>query len=464
MCNAQIVTMRDEELLALPSVTGSATGIDGLAALERVDWSDAERLPEAELATPVTMDEWLGLLRGADQSGDIVRTICTVQLRGLPDYPALGSGDLQSIAGHIGRTHAPEAGIAVDGEDIVLALPAGVSWVATATTVERAVIALGRPATSVHVGFGLADSGSDGQSLDDAIRLSRFAAPLAYERNLGACIMTLADEAFLGRDQLVADCLERALDADQGLRLVFQPKIDTGTQGFVGAEALLRFECEELGHVGPAEFFPIAARSGLLARLEQWVIEHAIPQIAQMASESGLAVPVSINVRGADLFADGFVESIGALIEQSDLDPRLLRVEVSEADVLARIARSEERLGALRKLGVSVALDDFGKDGATLADLRRLPLDVVKVHRAFTRDLETDETSAALIQGVMSLARVLGIETVAVGVESWSQFERLRAYGCGAVQGFLFSRPLEAAEFVSGLDRKADFRPESNSL
>ena len=429
-----------------------------MAGLEHVDWhSVPEGEDQVEAEGAISMASWMGRMSSAEELRDMTVTVCTVELRDIVDGVVLADSALQGIASELGRVHALVSGVALEEDRLVLALPEGVSWVAVATTIERAVVDQGMAATQVHAGFGLADSGAYGQTLDDAIRLSGKAAIQAYEGNLGASVMTLADEVLEGRDDAVARCLEEALDKEVGLRLVFQPKIDTGTQEFVGAEALLRFQSEELGEVGPSEFFPIAARKGLLARLERWVIEHAIPEIAELASAHGLSVPVSINVRGADLLEEGFVESIGALLEEHSLDAALLRVEVTEADVLARLDAAEERLGALRAIGVGVALDDFGKQGATLADLRRLPIDIVKVHRAFTRDMETDATSSALIQGVMSLSRALGIQTVAVGVESWGQFETLRSYGCSAVQGFLFSPPLEASAFISRLDGQAAF-------
>lgn len=443
--------MSDNELPALPSAASNET-LEGMTGLEHVDWQsvpDAEE--EVEIEGAISLADWVERMCATDDQNDVAVTVCTVELKDLVKTDQLPQATLEEIAREVSRVHALASGIALEDHRLVLALPEGVSWVAVATTIERAFVEQGIAATQVHAGFGLADSGTYGQTLDDAVRLSRKAATQAFEGNLGASVMTLADEALLGRGEVVARCLEEALDAETGLRLVFQPKIDTGTQEFVGAEALLRFQSEEIGEVGPSEFFPIAARSGLLARLESWVIEHAIPEIAALARDHGLSVPISINVRGADLLEDGFVERIGALLGEHQLDPALLRVEVTEADVLARIDSAEERLGALRAIGVAVALDDFGKQGATLADLRRLPIDVLKVHRAFTRDMEKDATSSALIQGVMSLSRALGIQTVAVGVESWGQFETLRSYGCSAVQGFLFSPPLEASAFSERL-------------
>lgn len=450
--------MSDNELPALPSAV-TADGLKGMEGLERVDWSAVEESSRAETDAEtgagsqgaVALDAWSAQVAEGLTEEAAATTICTIELRVLADAEPLDVEACEAIAQAIHEVHAPGGGIAVEDGRFLFCLPDGVSWTAVATTIERAVVSLGRSATSVHVGFGLADIGKGGQTLEDAIRLSGSAATRAYENRQGACVLTLAEEAGLSHDSVVAKCLGEALDADSGLRLVFQPKIDTGTQAFVGAEALMRFRCEELGEVGPAQFFPIAARAGLLARLEHWVIDNAIPQISRLAKNHGLTVPVSINVRGADLLADGFVERIGALLEENSLDASLLRVEVTEADVLANLDAAEERLGALRTLGVSVALDDFGKEGSTLADLRRLPVDVVKVHRAFTRDMESDESASVLIQSVMGLARVVGIETVAVGVESWSQFETLRSYGCGAVQGFLFSPPLEASDFAARL-------------
>ncbi|QDV05950.1 Phytochrome-like protein cph2 [Planctomycetes bacterium Poly30] len=448
--------MSDNELPALPSATAT-DGLEGMEGLERVDWSRAQDVSgddgAAEVPGALGLAAWQESVAAHLDEETPSGTVCTIELRVISDSRRLDDVASHAIARAIQEVHSPLGGIALEEGQFTLLLPDGVSWAAVATTIERAVASVGVSSTSVHVGFGLADIGTQGQTAEDAVRLSRIAAIRAYESHLGARVMTLSDEAGLGREEVVARRLAEALDAERGLRLVFQPKIDTGTQGFVGAEALMRFKCADLGEVGPAEFFPIATRTGLLARLEHWVIENAIPAIATMAHQHGLTVPISINVRGADLLADGFVETIGRLLATHDLDPGLLRVEVTEADVLSNLDAAEERLGALREIGVSVALDDFGKEGTTLADLRRLPVDVVKVHRAFTRDMESDETASALIQGVMSLARSVGIETVAVGVESWPQFERLRSFGCGAVQGFLFSPALEASDFIARLPK-----------
>ena len=458
---ARTGTMSDNELPALPSAA-STDGFPSMSGLERVDWQSVpEAVEPLKAVGAISRAAWVRRMSEPAEQRDVAVTVCTVELRDVVHGNELSELALRGIATEIGRVHAPVSGVALTDNRLVLALPEGVSWVAVATTIERVVVDQGMAATEVHAGFGLADSGAFEQTLDDAIRLSGKAATQAHQGNLGASVMTLADELLDGRDDTVAQRLEEALGSNRGLRLVFQPKIDTATQGFVGAEALLRFHCAELGEVGPAEFFPIAARRGLLARLERWVIENAIPEIAQLAVEHGLSVPVSINVRGADLLEEGFVESIGALLKEHSLDSALLRVEVTEADVLARIDAAEERLGALRAIGVAVVLDDFGKQGATLADLRRLPIDVVKVHRTFTRDMETDAASAALIQGVMSLSRALGIQTVAVGVESWGQFEMLRSYGCSAVQGFLFSQPLEAGVFAQRLGSQTAFKQKA---
>ncbi|MEM8709337.1 MAG: EAL domain-containing protein [Planctomycetota bacterium] len=447
--------MNNNELPPIPSAA-STDSLEGMEGLERVDWSESPDM-EVDQGVPesLTLSEWRErrmLAHGVEEPSSL---ICSVHLRQLTSGEEVDEAVMEAVARELVLVHEPEVGVVLEDALIVLELPGGVSWAAIATTVERAVVSQGLAATSVHAGFGLAEAGARGQSLDDALRLSRLAAAKAYAENMGVCELTLADEAILGRADAVAGALRSALEEDRGLRLVFQPKIDTGTQRFVGAEALLRFQCDELGEVGPSEFFPIAARAGLLERLERWVFENGIAEIARFASAHGLSVPVSINVRGADLLSEGFVEQIGSLLEASRLDPALLRVAVSEADIFARLDVAQERLEATQALGVSVALDDFGKEGSTLADLRRLPVDVVKVHKAFIRDLEDDPTAATLVQGVMSLARTVGIETVAVGVESWSQFESLRSLGCSAVQGFLFSPPLEADAFAARLREAA---------
>ncbi|MEL6716736.1 MAG: EAL domain-containing protein, partial [Planctomycetota bacterium] len=178
----------------------------------------------------------------------------------------------------------------------------------------------------------------------------------------------------------------------------------------------------------------------------------AIDSVREWSEAGQLPFPISVNVATEDLFTEDFVASLGARIEAAGIDPALLRLEVPEAGVLADLDRATERLEELRALGVSLALDDFGgEDTPGVADLKRLPIDVLKVHRSFVLGMEAEPSLDALVRGVITLAGALGIQTVAAGVETEAQLEHLAEYGCSAVQGFLLSPPLSRDAFEAKL-------------
>ena len=263
------------------------------------------------------------------------------------------------------------------------------------------------------------------------------------------------DEAERVREQTIVADLVESLVRGSGFRLVFQPKFDTSTGVVVGAEGLLRHAGGELGPVGPAEFLPIAERAGILGQLEQWVMDEGIAAISMWREERGLEFPVSLNVRGDEVVRAGFTADLARMLETAGVRPGLLRLEVSEADVLRLHDAIVPAMAELREHGVTIALDDFGRAGTSLAELRDLPIDVLKVDRSLVCEMTSDPGAAVLVEGVMSLAAALGIETVAAGVERTDQLERLEALGCRAVQGFLLAEPMEFSEFDEWLAERS---------
>ncbi|MEM9381444.1 MAG: EAL domain-containing protein [Planctomycetota bacterium] len=434
-------------------------------ALARVDALDSEPEPEEAPAAnddsdaPVLdVETWTS--RVEDLVGDATRrTVCLVLVPGL-DRLVRDRGDaaaaeaVDTARRAVLRSHAPEGGVTVaGGERLVLVLPEGVSWSPVARTVVEAVAPfLGdADADASPPAIGLAETDARGNTLRDAVHLAGLALTDARHHGGGARAFRSDEEAQRVREADVMQSVAASLSSGEGFRLVYQPKFALETNDLIGAEALLRHDGGPLGPIGPAEFVPLARRFGLLGRLDRWVLEKAVAQFAERRSDGVPEVPISVNVGPTLFFAEGLSDQITEILEDHDVDPEWIQVEVRAPDAFARLDAAEQQMAELRARGVSVALDDFGQEDVPAADLRRLPVDALKVHRSLILEVASSESAATLVEGVLSLAKVLGIETVAAGVEEETQLDLLRAFGCDAVQGFMLCPPMESEPFIERL-------------
>jgi EAL domain-containing protein (putative c-di-GMP-specific phosphodiesterase class I) len=237
--------------------------------------------------------------------------------------------------------------------------------------------------------------------------------------------------------------LRRAL-AERQLTLHYQPIIALDTGTVCGVEALVRWRHPVRGLVSPATFIPLAEATGLIVPLGRWVLEEAC-RTATSWDAAHPALSVSVNVSARQLLQDDFATDLAAVLLASGLAADRLVVEVTESVVLEDLDLALARLEAVRALGVRVALDDFGTGYSSLAYLQRLPVDALKVDRAFTAEVAAGGRSAAYARAVLTFAETLGLRTIAEGVETEAQHAELRALGCGFAQGYLYARPMDAA-------------------
>jgi EAL domain-containing protein (putative c-di-GMP-specific phosphodiesterase class I) len=230
------------------------------------------------------------------------------------------------------------------------------------------------------------------------------------------------------------------------LRLHYQPKLRMPSGDLCGMEALLRWEHPEHGLLQPAEFIPLAEESGLIVPVGEWALEEACRQNQEWmtAGFEPLVVAVNLSLRQ---FQQQHVEDVTArILRATGLDPSLLELEVTESLAMQDPERVCATLVDLKGLGVSCSIDDFGTGYSGLNHLTQFPIDKLKIDKSFVATIDTDR-EAPIVVAVVALAHGLGLEVVAEGVETAEQLERLRELGCDEVQGFLFSRPLPAAEF-----------------
>jgi diguanylate cyclase (GGDEF)-like protein len=237
--------------------------------------------------------------------------------------------------------------------------------------------------------------------------------------------------------------LRRALAQDE-LHLVFQPKIELASGAVAGLEALLRWHHPEHGTISPVEFIPIAEESGLIVQIGEWVLRSAIAQHRAWRTAGVPAVPIAVNLSARQFLNTDIVATVGAAMRDADLGAGILELELTESMSIGDPLRSADLMHQLRQLGVALSIDDFGTGYSSLSYLKRLPVDKLKIDRAFVLDVHQSGESLAMVKAIIAMAHSLHMEVIAEGVDRVEQLDALRACGCDQIQGFYFSQPLEA--------------------
>ena len=239
--------------------------------------------------------------------------------------------------------------------------------------------------------------------------------------------------------------LRRAIKRNE-FTLNYQPLLSAKDGSMVAAEALLRWTTGDDERVSPAEFIPVAESTGQIPAIGAWVLEQACLQLAAWRSRGIGPKRVAVNVSVEQLREEDFVDTVLRIIKSTDLPKGALELEITESRLIGGEPRIFERLERLRDSGISLALDDFGTGYSSLSQLKRLPISKLKIDRSFVDGIETDENNLALARAVVQIGRGLGLTIVAEGVENEEQAAIMRAEGADELQGYLFSRPLPAAD------------------
>jgi diguanylate cyclase (GGDEF)-like protein/PAS domain S-box-containing protein len=250
--------------------------------------------------------------------------------------------------------------------------------------------------------------------------------------------------------------LRRALERDEFV-LHYQPVLDLRSDMMIGTEALIRWSDPQRGLLPPSEFIPLAERIGMIGPLSDWVMDAAISQARQWHTE-GIDIDVAINLPPV-LWQIELVPKLRAAVQRHGLDPRKLMIEVTETAAMTDPDRTQRVLHELSELGVQLAIDDFGTGYSSLSRLKQMHVSTLKIDRSFVRDLPEDQDAASIVLTIIQLARNLGIQPLAEGIETLAQREFLVANGCLQGQGYHFARPLPAEEIPAAfarLSRRAD--------
>jgi len=284
----------------------------------------------------------------------------------------------------------------------------------------------------------------------------------------------------LGRDQLcfyttyLTDESSRRLAIENELRtgiqsgqlfLLYQPKYDASSGAMLGAEALVRWQSPTRGIVPPIDFIGIAEASGLIIALGEWVIHEACRQIAKWRDTYGVDIPVAINISALHLHQRSLLQVLADAISQHGINPTLLEIEITEDSLDFRDGDDTpyEILHSLSAMGLSIAIDDFGTGYSSLSQLKKMPISTLKIDRSFVNDIAINQSDYAIITAIVGLAKTLDMHIVAEGVENEEQAGKLRDLQCNVFQGFLYSKPIAAGDFVAKyLDQAPSTRGNEN--
>ena len=296
----------------------------------------------------------------------------------------------------------------------------------------------------VSCAIGIAFGGADTPDAEDVIRHAQVAMKKSKASKAAEAYQTFALDS--AREEFAMEtALRRAIENDQ-LTLVFQPICDLATGRVESFEALARWTDEQGRVHEPARFIQVAEESGLIVPLGRWAIETAARTLAGWDKRHGgdCGVKVAVNVSPLQLQRDSVPAAVGHALELAGLPGTRLKLELTESAIIADPERMSRVLMALKSLGPTIAMDDFGTGFSNLASLQTLPIDVLKIDRSFVTGMLTDRDKVAIVRAILSLAQALGMETVAEGIETPEVGQTLAALGCTYGQGWAYARPLDA--------------------
>jgi diguanylate cyclase (GGDEF)-like protein/PAS domain S-box-containing protein len=297
------------------------------------------------------------------------------------------------------------------------------------------------------------------EGADTVLRDADVAMYIAKSRGKGRCVTFEPDMhlRIVERMALRAD-LERALDDGGQFHLRYHPVVDLATAAVAGMEALVRWDHPTRGLVSPADFIPLAEETGLIVRLGRWILEEAARQARILRDSQETEFFLTVNISARQLSDPDLLDDVARMVTASGLPATRLILEITESVLLHDAEPAAARLKALKALGLRLAVDDFGTGYSSLAYLRRFPVDIIKIDKSFVDHVDSHE-GAALTRAIVDLANVLGLQTIAEGIERSGQADRLLELGCPLGQGFHYARPMTGLELEAFLSARRGAGP-----
>ena len=288
----------------------------------------------------------------------------------------------------------------------------------------------------------------DGDSTEKLLQKAEQTMTLAKSRSRNRYQFYIASvDSEMRRRRELEKSLREAL-ANNELHLVYQPQIDYSDHRVIGVEALLRWQHPQHGFVSPDIFIPLAEQNGTIVAIGEWVLDQACKQLREWHDQGFIDLRMAVNLSSVQLHHAELPRIVNNLLQVYRLPPRSLELEVTETGLMEDITTAAQHLLSLRRSGALIAIDDFGTGYSSLSYLKSLPLDKIKIDKSFVQDLLEDEDDATIVRAIIQLAKSLGMQVIAEGVETIEQEAYIVAQGCNEGQGYLYSKPLPPRELT----------------
>lgn len=325
------------------------------------------------------------------------------------------------------------------------------------TIAERILAAIAKPflvrGREYHIGASIGISLCPVHSCDAPTLMTRADSAMYQAKSVGgnsfqffSCELSKKQKHRLDMENRLYTAVEAA-----DFKLAFQPLIDLTTTRTIGVEALIRWPQEDGSYISPGEFIPIAEETGLIIRIGSWVMKEALTALQRWRLKGHTQLQMAVNLAIGQLWQPGLVQNTVNLLNQLNIPPSALTVELTEGSLMSDVQRMERTIREFRQAGIEVAIDDFGTGYSSLARLHSLPITTLKIDRSFLFGTPDDQNAVKMVNTVRQMAESMGIQALAEGIETEDQWRMLQALGCPLGQGFYFAKPMAEAAFLEKL-------------
>ena len=296
--------------------------------------------------------------------------------------------------------------------------------------------------------IGISVFPADGDNVEDLMRCADTALYRAKEAGKNNYQFYTRDMNIRAFEFLLLEAGLRKALSNNELEAYYQPQMDLENNRLIGMEALLRWNHPEKGMILPGDFIPLAEETGLIEPIGEWVLREACTQNKAWQEKGYPPVCISVNISARQFYRKDIVELVASVLKETGLEPQCLELELTESIIMHDVEATIKTLKDLKKMGVKLAIDDFGTGYSSLAYLKLFPIDYLKIDRSFVSNIASDANDAAIAKSVIVLAHSMNLKVMAEGVENLEQLDILREQDCDFIQGYFFSKPLSAKEFV----------------